>query len=147
MKKSISLILFFIFIYSCSHKTIGSKTKAFVEVEESKKVHVTQEEKMPLFVVDGVPYNKDPCIEPEDIISLEVLQGKEIITKYGEKAKNGVLLIVTKSKIKNRKCIKKPKVDKSSKNKIKSNNSSNIMICAPTRALLNDEYKSLSYRD
>ena len=56
--------------------------------------------KRPLFVVDGetVDYEKVKRINPDNISHMEVLKDKAAIEIYGEKAKNGVVIIHTKKK-------------------------------------------------
>ncbi|MFD1255344.1 TonB-dependent receptor plug domain-containing protein [Mucilaginibacter terrae] len=55
-----------------------------------------------LFIVDGEPVetNEVPNINPNNIERIEVLKDKSATTLYGEKAKNGVILIKTKQGIK-----------------------------------------------
>ncbi len=49
-------------------------------------------------VVDDKPYNLDlESIDPEDIESVNILKGAAALQKYGEKGKNGVIEIRTKS--------------------------------------------------
>ncbi|MEO0339279.1 MAG: TonB-dependent receptor plug domain-containing protein, partial [Bacteroidota bacterium] len=51
----------------------------------------------PLFIVDGVPFNgnaKD--LGPDDIESVEVLKGLSSSVLYGQKGRNGVVIITTK---------------------------------------------------
>ena len=54
--------------------------------------------KHPLYVVDGVTmdYEKVKGISPDKITGMEVLKDRAAIDKYGEKAKNGVVIIHTK---------------------------------------------------
>ena len=54
--------------------------------------------KHPLYVVDGVAmdYEKVKGISPDKITGMEVLKDKAAIDRYGEKAKNGVVVIHTK---------------------------------------------------
>jgi hypothetical protein len=53
----------------------------------------------PMYIVDGVSYNGDVnAIKPEDIISVNVLTDSMASDLYGAKGKNGVVVIVTKSK-------------------------------------------------
>ena len=54
--------------------------------------------KRPLFVVDGVTmdYEKVRGINPDNISGMEILKDKAAIEKYGDKAKNGVVIIHTK---------------------------------------------------
>ena len=56
--------------------------------------------KYPLCVVDGevVDYEKVKKINPDNISHMEVLKDKAAIEVYGEKAKNGVVVIHTKKK-------------------------------------------------
>jgi TonB-dependent SusC/RagA subfamily outer membrane receptor len=53
----------------------------------------------PLFILDNVemPGIDLDKVKPEDIESIEVLKDKEAIEPYGEKGKNGVVIISTKS--------------------------------------------------
>ncbi|WP_321316884.1 TonB-dependent receptor plug domain-containing protein [Labilibaculum sp.] len=54
----------------------------------------------PIYVVDGkiTSAEKVEEINPNDIESIDVLKGVHAIEKYGEEAKNGAVLITTKSK-------------------------------------------------
>jgi len=54
----------------------------------------------PLFVLDGVIIDKArmDAIKPDNIESITVLKDKSAIGKYGDKAKDGVILITTKGK-------------------------------------------------
>lgn len=53
---------------------------------------------MPIVMVDGneKPYKIINTIAPEDIESIEVLKGASAAETYGEKARNGIILITTK---------------------------------------------------
>ncbi|MFT5168991.1 MAG: TonB family protein [Saprospiraceae bacterium] len=51
-----------------------------------------------LMILDGVQINTEQNIDPSQIEDIKVLKGEEAIAKYGEKGKNGVLLINTKKK-------------------------------------------------
>jgi TonB-dependent SusC/RagA subfamily outer membrane receptor len=50
----------------------------------------------PLFVVDGVPYDQNPNISPEQIESIDILKDGASASIYGVRASNGVILITTK---------------------------------------------------
>ena len=52
----------------------------------------------PLVYVDGkeYPFENINKIDPKTIDRMDVLKDKEAVDKYGEKAKNGVILITTK---------------------------------------------------
>ena len=53
----------------------------------------------PLIILDGVKYNGDiNNIDPKTIERMEVLKDEESIQKYGDEAKNGVILITSKKK-------------------------------------------------
>ena len=51
----------------------------------------------PLFLLDGEEASGIENINPEDIHSVSVIKDNNAIDKYGEKAKNGVVLITTKA--------------------------------------------------
>jgi TonB-dependent SusC/RagA subfamily outer membrane receptor len=58
----------------------------------------------PLYVLDGVTINTtsskdalDLLVKPDDIEKIDVLKGQSAIDKYGEKGKNGVVSITTKT--------------------------------------------------
>jgi TonB-linked SusC/RagA family outer membrane protein len=50
----------------------------------------------PLYVVDGVPYEGNPNIAPEQIKSVDILKDGASASIYGTRASNGVILITTK---------------------------------------------------
>ncbi|MFM1808497.1 MAG: hypothetical protein RLZZ242_1222 [Bacteroidota bacterium] len=53
----------------------------------------------PLMIIDGKEAEKDATmndIDPKQIKSVEVLKGDEALKRFGEKGKNGVILITTK---------------------------------------------------
>lgn len=50
----------------------------------------------PLYVVDGIPYEGNPNIAPEQIESLDILKDGAAASIYGTRASNGVILITTK---------------------------------------------------
>ncbi|UZO82598.1 TonB-dependent receptor [Aquimarina sp. ERC-38] len=50
----------------------------------------------PLFVVDGIPYQRNPNIAPEQIESIDILKDGASAAVYGVRAANGVILITTK---------------------------------------------------
>lgn len=51
----------------------------------------------PLYVVDGIPSEKYPNLNPNDIESMEVLKDASAAAIYGSRANAGVVLITTKS--------------------------------------------------
>jgi len=50
----------------------------------------------PLYVVDGIPYDRDPNISPDQIKSIDILKDGAAASIYGTRASNGVILITTK---------------------------------------------------
>lgn len=50
----------------------------------------------PLYVVDGIPYQSNPNIAPDQIESLDILKDGAAASVYGTRASNGVILITTK---------------------------------------------------
>jgi TonB family protein len=70
----------------------GFKTSV---IFDSNSVDPTTE---PLYVVDGKITNEINQIPPQDIESISVLKDQSAIALYGNKAKNGVILITTISK-------------------------------------------------
>jgi len=64
----------------------------------SVKPDISGDEHNPLYILDGVIVDKTQfkAVKPEDIKSVSILRNKSETDKYGEKAKNGVILMVTK---------------------------------------------------
>ena len=50
----------------------------------------------PLIIVDGVPYDNINDVQPDDIVSIEVLKDAASQAIYGARAANGVILITTR---------------------------------------------------
>ncbi|WNH11946.1 SusC/RagA family TonB-linked outer membrane protein [Thalassobellus suaedae] len=50
----------------------------------------------PLYVVDGVPYESNPNIAPDQVASMDILKDGASAAVYGVRASNGVVLITTK---------------------------------------------------
>jgi hypothetical protein len=80
--------------------------KTFGLLKNIKSIHVrsndseAKEVKL-LYIVDGKPMDNDvlKTLDPKTIESMEVLKNKSVaVEKYGEKAKNGVIIINTKNK-------------------------------------------------
>ena len=53
---------------------------------------------IPLYILDGKEITTFEVINPKSIESLEVLSKQKEIEKYGEKGKNGVIIITSKKK-------------------------------------------------
>ncbi|MEL7531996.1 MAG: carboxypeptidase-like regulatory domain-containing protein, partial [Bacteroidota bacterium] len=61
---------------------------------------MSEKEKAPLIILDGKEVGKGfemNSISPDDIESVNVIKGDKAVKKYGEKGRNGVVLITTKS--------------------------------------------------
>lgn len=50
----------------------------------------------PLYVVDGIPYQGNPNIAPEQVATIDILKDGAAASIYGTRASNGVILITTK---------------------------------------------------
>ena len=53
---------------------------------------------MPLFVIDGAPLESQPNVNPDDIESITVLKDEAAIKIYGERGKDGVIVIKLSNK-------------------------------------------------
>mgnify|MGYP001530928492 FL=1 len=51
----------------------------------------------PLYVVDGVPFDGDPGLSPNEIESIDVLKDAASAAIYGTRGAGGVILVTTKS--------------------------------------------------
>ncbi|MCF7561474.1 hypothetical protein L3X39_12575 [Sabulilitoribacter multivorans] len=67
---------------------------------DSKFIISTDGDKEPLYIIDGKEVKKDKLddLNPDDIESINVLKGDAAIKKHGDKAKDGVVEIITKNK-------------------------------------------------
>ncbi len=89
-------------------KKIHKKGDANVEVTvnvsddkhkgKQKMIFISEGGEQPLMIVDGEEKSnmKMDEISPEDIETIEVLKGDKAVEKYGDKAKDGVIMITTK---------------------------------------------------
>ena len=68
------------------------------QTNDNDIVVVGENKPNPLYLVDGVEKTGIVNIDPNDIESIEVLKDAKATAKYGEKGKNGVILIQTKRK-------------------------------------------------
>ena len=69
-------------------------------IKKHKVIALKTNGKDPLYMVDGKEITKEEMnnISPETIDKVEVLKGDTATEKYGDKGKNGVILITTKNK-------------------------------------------------
>ena len=71
------------------------------EVDEKPEVRVIKTDENaadPFIILDGNPISSDQMkkIDPSTIANMEILKDQRAIEKYGDKAKNGVIIITTK---------------------------------------------------
>ncbi|MBB3696587.1 mucoidy inhibitor MuiA family protein [Flammeovirga yaeyamensis] len=59
-------------------------------------INSTSSKNQPMYVVDGVPYKKNPNINPSEIESIDVLKDASSTAIYGSRGSNGVIVITTK---------------------------------------------------
>src|SRR5690606_22961708 len=86
--------------------SLSSSNKIQVQKLNDKDTHVTikgigsSSNQKIIYIVDGKELNSEDFrkIHPGDIERIDVLKDKKAIKKYGDKAKDGVLLITTKAK-------------------------------------------------
>ena len=75
-----------------------NKSKITSFPSSSVKPDISEEEHTPMYILDGVIVDKTQfrAVNPNNIKSVSILRDKSATDKYGEKAKNGVILMVTK---------------------------------------------------
>ncbi|WP_299556519.1 M56 family metallopeptidase [Seonamhaeicola sp.] len=66
---------------------------------KNKVLFMNDDDNQPLFIIDGKEVEKDLTedLNPDDIKTVMVLKGEQATNKYGDKGKNGVVLINTKN--------------------------------------------------
>ena len=68
---------------------------------DNKNIFITSDtDKNPLFILDGKEVTKEKFeeLKPDSIESINVLKGESAIEKYGDKGKDGVIIVKTKKK-------------------------------------------------
>ena len=75
-------------------------TKDDDAIKKHKVVKIETDGKEPLYLIDGKEITREEMnnISPETIDKVEVLKGDSATEKYGDKGKNGVVIITTKNK-------------------------------------------------
>jgi TonB-dependent SusC/RagA subfamily outer membrane receptor len=107
MKSLVTFILFFLICQVSFGQSDSSKQEGLQpgvlnsSKEPTYRIHCLNSLKPviePLYVVDECVSDKFriQSINPNHIQSITILKGEEASKKYGEKAKNGVILILTK---------------------------------------------------
>jgi hypothetical protein len=90
-----------------SGRAAGVTVRSAAERPAGGSVHVTIREGWPqppgpppLFVLDGVPMSPDALLaaelNPTEIVSIYIVKGPAAVQAYGDRGRNGALLITTK---------------------------------------------------
>ena len=79
-------------------KTDGDQMKKHKITTKGDFVFISSDDESPLIIADGKEISKEKMedIDPDKIEKIEVLKGESATKKYGDKGKNGVILITTK---------------------------------------------------
>lgn len=79
----------------------SDSARIWIQKRPQKEIHIFQSaDEHPLIIIDGKQNESKTGlseIDPEGIETVNVLKGPAAIKKYGEKGKNGVIEITTKS--------------------------------------------------
>jgi TonB-dependent SusC/RagA subfamily outer membrane receptor len=99
MKKALLILVFASLGLSAFSQNEPSKIKLFQPTEQKKAV--INESNQPLMILDGkiLEGQNDSNlnrIDPNDIASVDVIKDKNAVAAYGEKGKNGVIVITSK---------------------------------------------------
>ncbi|TYA58208.1 M56 family metallopeptidase [Formosa maritima] len=76
----------------------ANKKVKVVKMKEKDGVFISTDDQNPLIILDGKEITKEEMekVNPENIANVNVFKGEKAIEKYGEKAKDGVIVITTK---------------------------------------------------
>lgn len=79
-------------------KQTSGKNDEHTSHSKTSSFWISSDNKKPLFIIDGKESSNDELdkIDPDSIKKMEVLKGKSAVNKYGDKGKNGVIIITTK---------------------------------------------------
>lgn len=84
--------------YNNSEDTlVKTKTMITIKLENGKADSVTEFKESPMILVDGVEVSTYE-IDPKTVASYTIVKDKTTTAKYGDKGKNGVLIITSKDK-------------------------------------------------
>lgn len=88
----------FIFVETSTDKKDKDAEIEIIKEEDSKIVFNNSNNKKPLIIIDGkiADKNKMKDLDTNKIKSVSVFKGESAIKKYGEKGKDGVIIIATK---------------------------------------------------
>ncbi|MFA0963407.1 M56 family metallopeptidase [Roseivirga sp. BDSF3-8] len=80
--------------------TEGSQEEVEEMFEGTKIVKTGDNYPPPLYIINGEEVESFRTVNPDDILTMDVMKGKEATEKYGEKGKNGVVKIVVRERVK-----------------------------------------------
>lgn len=95
MTKRLALVLGLIVAAGCAEKLTGPEARAAAREYQVKPISAEQ---IPLILLNGNEVSADSLRRfPTDLIeSVEVVKGPKSVERYGARATNGVILVVTK---------------------------------------------------
>ncbi len=101
----------------------------------------------PLYVIDGKKQSNDSAYEltPDDIASITVYKGMKAVSLYGQEAKDGVVIIVTKAFEKQ--FADEPKSKSENKFELNGNATAEPLVIVNGKEISNDEFKSIKPED
>jgi|LGVF01.1.fsa_nt_gb hypothetical protein len=93
--KTIAILAVLSFFISQQNSKVYAKESVSIKLNFGSNSDST---KIPLYILDGKVINKESMdsINPNDIESMQVFKGDEAIKRYGDSAKNGVIVISLK---------------------------------------------------
>ena len=99
MKKTATLFFVLIFLSTLSKgsDTISKDTSKVFRIVDAKTISKHDKYAKPLFVIDGIIYKNDiRAINPNNILSIDILKQSASTRIFGKRGVNGVILITTK---------------------------------------------------
>ncbi len=122
--------------------------------ESGVKINVSDTSNAPLIILDGKEIKSVNCVDPASIAEVEILKNKSATALYGERAKDGVVHITSKSKQKEKESILGVKAEKKINGKVtdekgKPLNGANIIIKGKPIGTItdNDGYFQIKVKD
>ncbi|WP_106146835.1 TonB-dependent receptor plug domain-containing protein [Flagellimonas meridianipacifica] len=98
MKTSILILFFAVSGWTAS---LYSQTSEKVETASlNQYTSDSNEDKQPLYVVNGIPVSDKSVVknlDPDNVVSVDVIKGEKARALYGESGSNGVVIIQTKN--------------------------------------------------
>jgi len=106
MKKLIFIFFLLVSVSALAQKSDSTKKVSEVKVCLCDPPHTNK--KPPLYIIDGKQGNVQD-LNPDDILTVDVLKSDSAVAKYGANAVNGVIIMTTKSKKVDIKALTNPK--------------------------------------